>query len=361
MNFRERVIRTVQFQPVDALPFEQEYGLMPGVLEDWHAEGLPANVNSEAEILRHFGFPPRPRGLPASTWFRPGFDERVIEDTDRHQIAIDGMGRRTKLVKGYATIALPMEYPVSDAASWQDYKRRLVFNANRIGPDLEKVAALNVAEGSLNAVMTKGFYWFPRDLMGDEALCVAYYEQPELVADILETWCGLLEQVLSAALARVALDRVHLDEDMAYKNGSIIGKAIFDRFMKPYYLRIRRLVEKHRVPVFSVDTDGNVDDLTTWFADCGVTMIGPNEVQAGNDIRERRKRFGKKMAFFGGLEKMRLPEGRAAIEEMLSSTVPFMKETGGGWVIGLDHRIVRGTRLADYRFFVERTREMCAY
>ena len=34
MNYRERVIRTVQFKDVDELPFRHAYGLMPGGLEN---------------------------------------------------------------------------------------------------------------------------------------------------------------------------------------------------------------------------------------------------------------------------------------------------------------------------------------
>lgn len=41
MNERERMIRTVQFQEVDQLPIRFAYGLMPGVLEQWHQQGLP--------------------------------------------------------------------------------------------------------------------------------------------------------------------------------------------------------------------------------------------------------------------------------------------------------------------------------
>ena len=50
MNFRERVLNTVQFQAVDALPFRHAYGLMPGVIDDWHAQGLPTTVAADGEV-----------------------------------------------------------------------------------------------------------------------------------------------------------------------------------------------------------------------------------------------------------------------------------------------------------------------
>jgi uroporphyrinogen decarboxylase len=150
---------------------------------------------------------------------------------------------------------------------------------------------------------------------------------------------------------------VHLGEDMAYHNASMVGPGIFERFIAPYYHRIRRLVERYRVPVYSVDTDGCLKELVHWFAACGVNLIGPNEVQAGNDIVEYRRLLGRGMAFDGGLDKRVLPRGRGAIDSMLDRVMPGMRESGGGWVAALDHRVIRGTKLDDFRHLVSRLTE----
>ena len=76
MLYRERVIRTVRFQPVDELPFRHAYGLMPGVLDDWHAQGLPPSVETEKDIYEHFGFPTRPRRLPLNVGFLPPLQDQ---------------------------------------------------------------------------------------------------------------------------------------------------------------------------------------------------------------------------------------------------------------------------------------------
>lgn len=359
MNYRERVIRTVRFEPVDELPFRHAYGLMPGVLDDWHREGLPCSVRTEPEIHAYFGFdPPWSHPLPLDLGFRPPFRERVLEDTPAHCVAIDRMGRRTHVLKEYATLPRALEFPVRDRATWQDYKRRLRFSPDRVGAGLEDAVDRNVADGRLSRLSAMGFYWFPRDLMGDEDLCLAYHDDPELITDILETWCRLIEQVLEAALERVRLDVVHLNEDMAYKTASMVGPDTFRRFVEPYYRRIQRLVDRYEVPVFSVDTDGCLRELMPWFSDCGVNLMGPNEVQAGNDIGAYRRRFGRDMAFDGGLEKQTLLRGADAVDAMLDEAIPPMKESGGGWIVCLDHRVVRGTPLATFQHYIQRTREM---
>jgi len=361
MDFRQRMIRTVRFEAADALPFRHAYGLMPGVLDDWHAEGLPRSVRTEDDVYGYFGFPTRSLPLPIDVLFDPPFETRVLREDADEVVAIDYMGRATRLLKRYASLPLPLGYPVADRATWEGYRRRLAYSPDRIGADLERIAAENLATGRLNVFGTMGFYWFPRDLMGDEGLCVAYYEQPDLVEDILETWCGLIERALADALARVRLDAIHFGEDMAYRNASMIGPKLFDRFIRPYYERIRRIVHRHQVPIFGVDTDGSLAELASWFAACGVNLIGPCEVQAGNDVTALRRRFGRAMAYDGGLDKRVLTEGREAIDAMLDRTIPFIKGTGGGWCVSLDHRVIRGTPLADFQHYVDRAREMIAF
>ncbi|MCK4515104.1 MAG: hypothetical protein KAU31_07595, partial [Spirochaetaceae bacterium] len=292
MNYRERLIGTVQFEEVDALPFRHAYGVMPGVLEDWYQQGLPATVRTEKDVYEYFGFQTRPVPLPLNTDMDPPIESRVIEETDEYRVEFDGLGRTTKVIWARATLPAAIDWTVKDETDWQEFKRRLEFHPGRVGDDLEEIAAKNRASGHLNAFGKMGFFWFPRDLMGDERLCISYYEKPEWIHDILETWCRLIEQILTAALERAALDVVHFGEDMAYKNSSMIGKPIFDEFIKPYYDRIHKIIRKFEVPVFSVDSDGCLNELVHWFADCGVNYIGPNEVGAGCDIAEYRKQLG---------------------------------------------------------------------
>lgn len=361
MTYRERLLRSVKFQEVDELPFRHAYGLMPGVLDSWHEQGLPRTVKTDKDIYEYFGFPGKGMALPVHPGFDPPFETRILEETEEYRIEIDKMGRRVKLIKTSSTIPLAMEFPVRDEKTWQDYKRRLGFSKSRIGGNLEEAVNLNIAEGLPNKIGVMGFFWFPRDLMGDEQLCLSYYEQPELVHEILDTWCTMIENVLEQVLTRAEIDIFHLGEDMAYKNASMVGKDIFDEFIRPYYLRVMRVVEKHEIPVFSVDSDGCLNELIRWFAECGVNYIGPNEVAAGNDIVSYRKMLGHRMAFDGGLEKNTLLNGRDAIDEMLESKIPFMKSTGGGWSVCLDHRVLEGTKLADFEYYVSSVRKMVIF
>ncbi len=358
MTDRERFLATMQFKPVDRLPFRHAYGLMPGVLEDWWEEGLPRSVqNGREAIYEYFGFPSGGKALPIDLGPRPPYPSGVIEETADYVIRTDIWGRTTKVMTDYASLPIGIKFLVKDWDSWLPLKERLQFSPDRIGDDLESVAQYNLQHGKTNFFGTMGFYWFPRDLMGDEALCIAYYEQPDLVMDIVTTWCDLIVATLKAVLERIELDQVHFGEDMAYKTASMVGPSQFDQFIRPFYNRVHELIEEHHIPVFSVDSDGNFNELIEWFIECGVNLVGPNEVNANNNIVEYRKRYGQKMAYDGGLDKRVLLEGPEAIDEMLQSIIPFMKQTGGGWIAALDHRVLRGTKLADFTHYVNRLKE----
>jgi uroporphyrinogen decarboxylase-like protein len=360
MSFRERFINTIQYKPVDRLPERHAYGLMPGVLEEWHSQGLPADIEEE-DIREYFGFPAHPGHLPLEMGPLPAFEERVLEETQEYRVAMDAWGRKTKIMKGVTTLALGKEFPVKDWETWLPYKERLQFHTDRIGPDLDAAMAGNIESGNINAFYAMGFYWFPRDLMGDEELAISYYTQPDLIHDMNETWCSLIEELLGTTLATRSLDMFHLNEDMAYKNASMIGKPIFDEFMAPYYLRMNQIVKDRHIPVFSVDSDGCLNELIFWFKSCGVNLIGPNEVQAGNDITAYRQEFGNGIAFDGGIDKRELVKGSAAIDRMLEKIIPPIMSSGGGWVISLDHRIIPGTGLDDFCYYLNRMRELTAF
>ena len=56
----------------------------------------------------------------------------VIEENDEYSITRDSLGRTMKLMKKYATIPLPLDYPVKDMDSWLKVKPFFEFSENRI-------------------------------------------------------------------------------------------------------------------------------------------------------------------------------------------------------------------------------------
>ena len=67
-----------------------------------------------------------------------------------------------------------------------------------------------------------------------------------------------------------------------------------------------------------------------------------------------RRLLGTRIAYDGGLDKRVLLRGRSDIDGMLDRVIPAMRSSGGGWIAALDHRVIRGTPLEDFRHLVSR-------
>jgi uroporphyrinogen-III decarboxylase len=144
---------------------------------------------------------------------------------------------------------------------------------------------------------------------------------------------------------------------MAGKSGSLVGPLQIDEFIAPYYRKVWDLLESRGAKIFRQDSDGNMNSVIDSFLKAGVTEMYPMEPAAGMDIVEIRKKYGKKLAMSGGIDKHVLRQSREAIRKELEYKLqPLMQE--GGMIFGLDHRITNGTPLENYRYYVKTAREL---
>ncbi len=74
--------------------------------------------------------------------------------------------------------------------------------------------------------------------MGFENLCLAFYDQPELVDEMFEFLTDFCIRTLERGIGQVQIDMVELKEDMAYKLAPMISPELFRRFMLPHYKRM---------------------------------------------------------------------------------------------------------------------------
>lgn len=354
--FRDEYVAHMTFGGSVRPIFCELFGPLVGLEDEWRAQGA-----SEAEIdLSAFDFDfVRRHHVAVNTGLLGGTGGEVIEETDEYAIMRDRFGRRAKLCKGAATIPLPLDYPVRDMDTWLRIKPRYAFTEERFAAGWAEKARAARADGALIVVAIPGGFDEPRQLLGEEGLCMAYYEQPELVRDILATVGATAEKVLARVVSEVAVDQLSVHEDMAGKSGPLIGPAQIGEFVAPYYRRIWDMLSAHGARIFQQDSDGNMNPAIDAFLAAGLTCMYPMEPAAGMDIVAVRKKYGRRLAFLGGIDKHVLRRDRRAIRHELERKLGTLK-TDGGAVFGLDHRIPNGTPLENYRYYVDTAREILA-
>jgi hypothetical protein len=351
---REEYIELMTFGGIERQMFVELFGPLVGLDQEWRNQG----ATQEELDLTGFDFDYVPVvGCGGNTGVFGGCKPRILKETAEHILKTDEFGRRTKLCKGRATVALPMEYPVQDMDSWLKIKPWFEFREERLNRDAVEYARKVQAKGELVLADIPGGFDLPRQLLGEEGVCYCYYDQPELMADILETAGDTAYKVLDRISEVLAIDCLTVHEDMAGKSGPLIGPNLVAEYIKPYYRRIWDMLSAKGTRLFSQDSDGNMSPVIEAFLDCGLNIMYPAEPAAGMDIVELRRKYGKRLAFKGGIDKHVLRQGREAIRKELEYKLqPLMQE--GGTVFGLDHRIPNGTPLEDYRYYVDTAREI---
>jgi len=252
--------------------FTEIFGPIVGLKEEWEAQGAtPAELDFSAFRYRA----PARAGLGVHTGRLGGETPRVLEETAEYLITRDELGRTLKLIKGMATIPLPLDYPVKTMDDWRRLKPLYSFSPERLPDDWEAKARASLAAGCALMAYIPGGFDEPRQLLGEEALCVGYYEQPELIHDMLNTIGETAFRVLELATRTVPVDILFAHEDMAGKSGPLAGPRQITEFIRPYYRRVWDMLQERGARLFDQDSDGNMNEVIPAFLDAGINCMHP--------------------------------------------------------------------------------------
>lgn len=351
---REEYLDYMTFQSNARPLFTEIFGPLVGLKEEWEEQGATAGELDLSAFRYRRG---RSGGVPVSTGWMGGEPERILEETESHIIATDRMGRRMKLSRGYATLPLPLDYPVRTRRDWERIRHHYAFSEERFSRNWECVAREHQAAGRVVTVSIPGGFDEPRQLLGEQNLCIVSYEQPDLLRDILETIAETTCRVLDCVSRTIRVDQLHVHEDMAGRSGPLFGPRQVSKFIVPYYRRVWDLLKSRGARLFTQDSDGDMRPVIPAFLEAGVNVMYPMEPAAGMDIVALREEYGTRLAFLGGIDKHVLRRGPDAITAELEYKIPPMVRSGG-CVLGLDHRIPNGTPLSAYRFYVDKAWEI---
>ncbi len=284
--------------------------------------------------------------VPMRYNFLPPFTTEVLEDTPEYEVIRNGKGIVTRALKAGTvggqrmTMDTYLDFPVKNLADFRRVKERLVATApERRLADLDARAAV-WARRQWPLVLghncaANGFYWRAREFMGTEALSLAWYDQPELMHEMMAFYADFIIEVSRPVLERVRVDYFCLNEDFAMKGGTLLGPATFRRFVFPHLKRLVDFFRAHGTRHFAVDSDGDPTPLVGLLMDAGVDTLWPLERASSVDPLAVRRRFGRGLRLWGGVDKRILPRGPAAIRAHLREFIPLIEE--GGFIPTLDH------------------------
>jgi hypothetical protein len=355
MTSREKFLAAMSGEPRAPCP-RAEFGYWAGAVRRWLREGLPCRQAVPADALDGdlvrgslpFGFESSlvsksgteelvdenvapSLGLESYLAkfpidFSPRMQHRIVREDERQRIFTDSYGITKMIMKENAATWHSVDFPITSRADLRayierydtDYARRLPCGIDELASALRDRSYPIRLGGE-----PFGFTYLPRALMGDVGYMTALYDDPGLIHEMNEFFLGFAMGYWGLILEKISIDCVIILEDVAYRSGSMISRAMFDEFAAPYTARLAGFVKELGVTCVVVDCDGKIDKLVPSWVSAGVTGLFP--VEAVNDIVAFREAWPR-LQLLGGVDKRPLIAGdRAGIDAELDRITPLVR------------------------------------
>ncbi|MBZ0173108.1 MAG: uroporphyrinogen decarboxylase family protein, partial [Phycisphaerales bacterium] len=316
MTERERFRRQLHRQPVDRC-FNMEFGYWDDNFQEWpffRDNGI--TNNTDADIFLNFDRAP----VIEARWMHPLFTEEEVSRTATTRILRNSEGLLAEEpITGHSSIPHYIEPTIKTPADWARVKaERFDRNHPDRKPDVaailrqhpaDRVWPLDINTGSMIGKV--------RNLLTVEGLAYATYDYPEMVEDMVETNCLLIEDFLDALLPHVPFDFAAGWEDICYNAGPLVSIGFFRDVVVPRYQRISAKLRAHGVDIWWIDCDGDVRPLIPLFLQGGVNTMFPWEVNGSGHPGESIDKWGPELRIMGGVDKMVLGRSREDIRRLL--------------------------------------------
>ena len=352
MTYRELFQQVMFYGEFDRMPVIHWTG-WGETMERWYGEGLPRDAN----VHEFFGAVPMWAGIGIHLDLYPAFEQETLEDTDEYRIFRDGSGVVLQDWKHKSCIPHYIDFTLKSAEDWPEFKRRLQPDPARIPQDLDARVAGAVDSGLPIAASTASMMGWIRNWMGVQNMSYLMYDARDVYADMVDTLADLTCWGLDQVLPKVQADMGFGWEDICGRSGPLVSPSIFQECVAPGYRKVRDKLEEYGVTLYGIDSDGDVSDLIGPWLEAGVNVQFPIEVGPWHgDAMAHRRRYGKDLRVIGNFDKLTLEQGRAPVEAEIERLIPLMRD--GGFIMMPDHLITPGVALDDYRWYLERVREL---
>ena len=356
MNHRQRFVRALTGQEVDRVPFIKVFGGTNAIVPQWERE-YPGIGQCIDQLLQFEGEYRGWQIAPVNMDLASLGPTKVLEEDETRIIQRRGDGLVELVRKDGDYHRQTLEWPVKGRADWERVKARHLRadDPERFPQDWPEYVARFRARDYPLQLTHRGVYGFARNLMGDEALAYAFYDDPELVHDIMSSYTDMTIAVWERMTAEVDFDLIECWEDMAYGRGALVSPETFRQFLKPQYQKIRRFADEHGIQIILVDSDGYIEPLTELMLEAGVTALYPYEAQSENDVG-RMLDAHLTLGAIGGLDKRVMSQGKEAIGREMEKARELIRK--GRFIPGPDHFVLSDVTFEAYCYFMRLLREV---
>ncbi|MCK9479227.1 MAG: hypothetical protein M0R40_06960 [Firmicutes bacterium] len=355
MTDRERFKNQMHYQTVDRC-FNMEFGYWNENFQEWRMfRDNNITNNNEADIFFNFD---EFRKIGANVWLSPTFPEKIIEEREHTVIMQNGDGLIAEVPKGSASIPHYISSMVATPEDWKRVKEERMRrdSPSRI-PDINALKALHPGDRTYPlGVYCGSLIGKIRDMLTFEGTAYACFDYPDMVEDMVETCCVLIEDSLDRLLPHFDFDFAWGWEDICFKNGPIVSPDFFKEVVMPRYKRIRKKLDAAGIDIWYTDCDGDVRAILPYMVEGGINCLFPFEVNGCAHPAELLNEYGKELRIMGGVDKMQLKAGKKAIRTYMDSILPLVER--GGYIPFCDHRCPPDVPEENYLYYLDLKEKM---
>lgn len=309
ITFRERVLRTIHHQPLDAVPWQMDLtrGIEKGLKQFYQTDDLITAADDHIVWVK----PLLPPALAVPT-LEAGLVKGEFGDIWRMR---DEMGNWGELV--FSPIPEPTltGYTLPDPALAGRFTHVPELRARY--PDRFFLVSLG------------GLFERAWSLCGGFERYLFYVaSEPQFVEELTEKLadyvCALVPQ-----LAGMGIDGVRVGDDWGFQHHLMIRPEVWRRIFKPHYQRIFAAIHAHGF-ITAMHSCGNLTKILPDLIEIGLEVYHPLQPEA-MDVAAVKRDFGRDITFWGGLgTQTTLPLGTPdAVRREVSDRIELFQRDGG--------------------------------
>jgi len=358
MNIRERLMATLNREPVDRLPVDL-----------WHTpevgQALREHTGTDSDLDMY-----RALGLDKIVWVFMGYKSHGGETTGS-QVGAGAESAATRTMWGVPLRGIQSgqaHYEEFGEAPMKGYETARDVEQYPWWPDLDffdYAVAVDAAREAHKEFGVIGpwvsFFELYCQLRGLQQAMMDLALHPDLVEAVLDRLEAIQTEMMRRFFDQAGnvLDLVFISDDLGTQNSLLMSPEMWRRHLKPRMRRWCELIHSYGLKVF-FHTDGASEPLIGPLIDCGIDVLNPiQHVCPGMETGRLKQKYGDRLVFHGGVDNQHvLPFGTP---EDVRREVRMLRDTlgsdGTGFICSSCHNIQAGTPVAN---ILAMTEEMTA-
>lgn len=344
MNAAERFLHALNHREPDHVAIHD--APWPSTVSRWQREGFPADTTPQ----EYFGF----GMVRLRPDLSPRFTAEEIEENRDYVLERTAYGALRRQRRDRSATPEIVEYPVHTREDWRKIEARLIVSPDRIDwPSVRAGYERARAEGKFVAFHAHFGYASLLEYIRSDELLMLLATEPAWIREMFqvqtELVTGLAQEMLDGG---IDYDAAFLNCDLGYRNATLFSPEMYRDLQFQFDKRLFRFFRDRGKHVI-MHSDGCVKALIPDLIDAGISCLQPLEVKAGMDLIELKQKYGRDLAFMGGIDvrAMADPDPTAIENEIRRKFQVAMVD--GGYIYHSDHSVPDNVSLQQYRRVME--------